>query len=131
LREYGEAAPRGPLPRVKDRGEARAFLALQLAQESAQVEAARRRLATGRPTRLSELGEVDLHAFGLFLGLLGEALTEQAGPDAPVERRTGDGLLHIVLKPLAADTYARIATPLGVFAGRDHVITITPVQDGR
>ena len=47
-----------------------------------------------------------MHAFGLFLGLLGEALTEQAGPDATVERQTGDGLLHIRLEPLAADSQA-------------------------
>jgi len=131
LREYGEAAPRGPLPRVRDRGEHRARLALQLAEETQQVEAARRRLATGRPMRLSEVGELDLHAFGLFLGLLGEALSEQGGPDAPVKRRTGDGLLHIELKPLAANTHAKIVTPHGVFAGRDHLIAITPTQAGR
>ncbi len=41
LREYGEAAPRGPLPRVRDRAEARARLASELAEESMQVEAAR------------------------------------------------------------------------------------------
>ena len=89
---------------------------------------ARKRLASSRPARLSDLGELDLDAFGLFLGLLGEALSEQAGPDAPVERRTGDGLLHIRLEPLAVDTRAEIATPHGVFAGRDHVITISPSQ---
>ena len=72
-----------------------------------------------------------MHAFGLFLGLLGEALSEQAGPETPVERRTGDGLLHIHLKPLAPDSRATIETPRGVFAGRDHLITITPLQDGR
>ena len=72
-----------------------------------------------------------MHAFGLFLGLLGETLSEQAGPEVPVERRTGDGLLHVHLKPLAADTHARIDTPKGIFAGRDHLITITPLQDGR
>ena len=131
LRQYGEAAPRGPLPRVKDRGEARRLLALQLARESQEVEEARSRLATGRPARLSDLGELDLQAFGQFLGLLGEALSEQEGPEAPVERRTGDGLLHIQLKPLAADTQARIVTPHGVFAGRDHLLTITPTQDGQ
>ena len=38
LREYGEAAPRGPLPRVRDRGDARALLALR----------ARRGIAAGR-----------------------------------------------------------------------------------
>jgi uncharacterized protein (TIGR02677 family) len=51
LREYGEAAPRGPLPRVRDRGQERALLALQLMQESVQVEVARKRLATSRPAR--------------------------------------------------------------------------------
>ncbi|WP_245499484.1 TIGR02677 family protein [Mesorhizobium sp. M1A.F.Ca.ET.072.01.1.1] len=128
LREYGEAAPRGPLPRVRDRAEDRAFLALQIAEESLQVEAARKRLATGQTARLSDLGELDNPSFGLFLGLLGEALSEQAGPEMAVERQTGDGLLHIHLKPLAADSYARIDTPRGVFAGRDHIITITPLR---
>lgn len=131
LREYGEAAPRGPLPRVQDRTEARARLAREIAEESAQVEAARRRLATGRPMLLSDLHTLDAHAFGLFLGLLGEALSEQAGPDCPVERLTSDGLLHIELKPLADDSLARIDTPHGVFSGRDHLIVITPVQEGR
>ena len=131
LRQYGEAAPRGPLARVKDRGEARQLLAHQLAQESQEVEEARARLATGRPARLSGLGELDLKAFGLFLGLLGEALSEQEGPEALVERQTGDGLLHIQLTPLAAHTHARIVTPHGIFAGRDHLLTITPTQDGR
>lgn len=131
LREYGEAAPRGPLPRVRDRAEARALLARGLAEESLQVEAARQHLATGQPTRLSDLGELDLHAFGLFLGLLGETLTEQGGPETTAERQTGDGLLHIRLKPLAADSHAEIKTPHGIFAGRDHLITITPTREDR
>jgi len=128
LREYGEAAARGPLAKVHDRSDARALLAQQLAEESHQVEAARQRLATGQATRLSELGELDIHAFGLFLNLLGEALAEQAGPDAAVERQSGDGLLQLRLEPLEAGSHARIATPLGVFAGRDHRITITPAR---
>ena len=70
-------------------------MAGQLAEESRQVEAARRRLASGRTTLLSELGLLDGHAFGLFLDLLGEALSEQSGPETAVERRTGDGLLQI------------------------------------
>ncbi|WP_321177014.1 MULTISPECIES: DUF2397 family protein [Bradyrhizobium] len=95
------------------------------------MEAARRRLANGHPTRLSDLGELDGHAFGLFLGLLGEALTEQTDPEASVSRQTGDGLLHIELTPLAAETRAEISTPHGIFSGRDHLITITPTQDLR
>lgn len=129
LREYGEAAPRGPLQRVRDRSQERMLMARQLAEESRQVEAARRRLANGRPTRLSELGMLDPHEFGLFLGLLGEALAEQASPEQTIERRTGDGLLHICLEPLAADSHARIHTPAGTFSGRDHWLTIRPALE--
>lgn len=126
LREWGEATPRGPLPSVQDRTEARALLRRQLAEESRQIEAARARLATGRPMRLSDIGELDSHAFALFLSLLGEALTEQTDPDAAVRRTTGDGLLDVELEPLAAGSRADIMTPNGVFAGRDHLITISP-----
>ncbi len=129
LREYGEAAPRGPLAKVRDRSEERQRIAGELAEESRQVDAARRRLATGRATLLSELGELDTHAFGLFLNLLGEALAEQAGPAMAVERQTGDGLLHIRLEPLDESTVARIVTPAGVFTGRDHRLTITPTME--
>lgn len=129
LREYGEAAPRGPLAKVRDRSDERERMAGQLAEESRQVDAARRRLATGRETRLSELGELDMHAFGLFLNLLGEALAEQPGPEAAVERQTGDGLLHIRLEPLDDGSLAHVVTPAGVFAGRDHRLTIAPTQE--
>ena len=104
-------------------------MAGQLAEESRQVEAARRRLASGRTTLLSELGLLDGHAFGLFLDLLGEALSEQSGPETADERRTGDGLLQIRLEPLGDDSRARIITPAGVFGGRDHRLTITPCME--
>jgi uncharacterized protein (TIGR02677 family) len=129
LREYGEAAPRGPLPRLRERSRERELMAQQLAEESSQVEAARRRLASGHPMRLSEMGELDAHAFGLFLGLLGEALAEQENPDKAVERQTGDGLMRIRLEPLARDSRAELRTPAGTFSGRDHVLTIRATQE--
>ena len=128
LRERGEIAPRGPVPHVKDRAAARALLAQQIAEERAQVDAARAVLATGTATRLSELRRLDTHAFRLFLALLGEALAAQASPDQPVMRQTADGLLQIYLEPLSLDSHAEIETELGVFTGRDHMITITPTQ---
>jgi uncharacterized protein (TIGR02677 family) len=128
LREYGEASPRGPLARIRDRTEARVRLAIEVAEETLQVEAARERLATGRPTHLSDLRDLDAHAFDLFLTLLGEALSEQAGPEETIERQTADGLLHIRLKPLSVDSHAEIDTPSGIFAGRDHIITITSTR---
>ena len=128
LREYGEAAPRGALPRVQTRDAERRLLALQLHEEHAQIDAARARLATGHPTRLSDLQALEPHAFELFLGLLGEALTAQRDPDDAVDLHSGDGLLRIALQPLAAATRAAITTPSGVFSGRDHLITITRVD---
>lgn len=130
LREYGEATARGALPRVRERDEERALLAAQFREEHAQIEAARARLATGAATRLSDLGELDDHAFHLFLSLLGEALTAQPTPDDSIEVQSGDGLLRIALAPLGAETRAEVATDTGLFAGRDHLITITRVQEG-
>jgi uncharacterized protein (TIGR02677 family) len=129
LRERGEVAPRGPAPRVKDRQDARALLARQIGEERAQVEAARALLATGTATRLSELTRLDAHAFRLFLSLLGEALAAQTSPNQSVTRQTADGSLQIRLEPLAVDSRAAIHTELGVFAGRDHLITITPTLE--
>ena len=130
LREYGEAAPRGPLPSVRDRREERELLARQVAEEHRQVEVARARLADGKAVRLSELGHLDAHTFQLFLNLLGEALAAQSNPDEAVERHTGDGLMRIRLEPLGAGTQARIVTDAGLFAGRDHLLTITPAEFG-
>ena len=125
LREYGEASPRGPLPRVRDRSAARDGLAAQFREEARQVEAARVRLATGRPTTLSDIGTLNREEFALFLSFLSEALSDQQSPDSVVERFTGDGLLKIRLEPLGADTIASIETEHGWFTGRNHILTIS------
>lgn len=127
LREYGEATPRGALPRVQQRDQERQLLAAQFREEHAQVEAARAALATGQLTRLSDLGRLDAQAFQLFLGLLGEALTAQTGPDDAVELHSSDGLLCISLEPLGRETRARIVTAAGIFSGRDHLISISRI----
>ena len=125
LREYGEASPRGPLPRVRDRSAERDALAAQFREEARQVEVARVRLATGKPTTLSDLGVLNREEFALFLGLLSEALSDQQGPDSVVERFSGDGLLKVRLEPLGPDSVASIETAHGCFSGRDHVLTIS------
>ena len=129
LRERGEVAARGPAPYVRDRASERAMLALQISEERSQVEAARAALATGSPVRLSQLGRLDPHAFRLFLSLLGEALAAQTSPEQSVSRLTADGLLRICLEPLAADSRASIDTGLGMFSGRDHLLTITSTME--
>lgn len=127
LREQGALPTRGAQPKIRDRTAERALLAALVAEETSQTQAARRRLATGRETRLSELGVLDRHAFRLFLTLLGEALASQTAPNEPVERLTADGTLLIRLRQLEPTTHAVIETELGRFAGRDYSLMICEV----
>lgn len=124
LREQGVLPTRGLPTKILDRSKERALLAEQVAQESAQTEAARRHLATNCETRLSELSTLDAASFRLFLTLLGEALAAATGADSPVEKSTSDGTLSIRLTPLDAASRAEIHTDLGRFSGRDHRVLI-------
>jgi uncharacterized protein (TIGR02677 family) len=119
LRQTGSYQRRGAPSKVVDRSRQRARLAEFVAAEREQAELARRRLATGLPTRLSELGDLDPAEFQLFLRLLGEALS--LGP-GEVRTRTADGALEIVMRPV--DGYAEIRTEAGVLRGPDHELTI-------
>jgi uncharacterized protein (TIGR02677 family) len=128
LREIGSYRKPGLPPTVENRDRERDLLARRLADETAQTRAARARLATGKRSRLSELGELDRNSFALFLQLLGEALGALRQPDAAVSLTTGDGSLRIDLEPLAADSQAIIHTPDGVFCGRDYRLCITDLE---
>jgi uncharacterized protein (TIGR02677 family) len=124
LHATGHHQRRGGPARIIDRSQARQRLEELLSAERAQTEAARRRLATGRPTRLCDLGTLDHDEFALFLGLLGDALA--AGPPGPggIQTTTSDGTLAITLEPTGDGATAEITTPDGVLRGPDHVITI-------
>lgn len=131
LRATGRYARPGPQRRVADRSAEREYLARHAAAERAQTEAARRRLATGRPARLSDLGPLDDAEFGLFLRLLGEGLAAgPAGPDGIITTRTADGTMLITLRPLPGTTPAQIVTAGGVMLGPDHELTITDLTLG-
>ena len=129
LHATGRHQRRGPPARIVDRSQARRQLEELLGAERRQTEAARRRLATGRPIRLSDLGVLDRDEFALFLGLLGDALA--AGPPAPsgaVETTTSDGTMAITFEPTGDGVTAEIVTPGGVLRGPDHVITIADLN---
>lgn len=130
LRATGSLQKRGVPPRVPKRDQERALLARQLAAEGAQTRAARVRLATGRQTRLSELEELDRESFGLFLQLLGDALSRITREDEAVSATTGDGTLLIELEPLDGHSRAEIHTPDGIFRGRDYRLRITDLERG-
>lgn len=128
LREQARLATRGGPTLIRDRSQARALLAAQMAEQNAQLTRARERLTAAGCTRLSQLGVLDAAAFRLFLNLLGEALSAQQQPDQPVERSSADGLLRVRLTPLVDGTQAVIETELGRFAGRDHLIEVMAVS---
>ncbi|MBC6466732.1 TIGR02677 family protein [Actinomadura alba] len=127
LRTSGHYQRRGGASKIVDRSKQRERLAVQVAAEREQTEAAKARLATGAPTRLSELGALDRQEFGLFLRLLGDALAAgPPGPDGTITTRTGDGALEISLTPLGG--FAQIVTDDGVLHGPDHEIVIVDLN---
>jgi uncharacterized protein (TIGR02677 family) len=106
---------------VRDRSAEKEYLAREVAAERAQAQAARRRLASGRPLRLSDIGELDRGEFALLLRLLGDALAAgPAGADGRIRARTSDGSLEITLTPVGDGRTATIVTPDGTMYGPDH-----------
>jgi uncharacterized protein (TIGR02677 family) len=107
----------------------RRHLAARATAEREQAAAARAVLATGRPTRLSDLDVLDPDAFALFLGLLGDALATRRAddPTAPVTTTSSDGSLLVRLTPTRDGRTAEVRTSGGVLRGPDHVLTVTDV----
>jgi uncharacterized protein (TIGR02677 family) len=130
LRRTGSYERRGSPNRIASREDGRRLLAERAARQIEQTAAARARLATGRPTNLGELGELDRDAFGLFLTLLGEALASRRPGQRDVTTTTADGTLHVRLLALTDAAPIEIHTPAGIFRGLDHVVEITDLQPG-
>jgi uncharacterized protein (TIGR02677 family) len=128
LRRTGSYERRGRPNRVADRSRDRLLLARLAARQSQQTVAARARLATGRPTKLGELGELDPDAFDMFLALLGDALAARRPNRREVTTTTTDGTLAVRLLALADAPAIEIHTPSGTFRGLDHVIEISDLS---
>ncbi|MDN5930235.1 MAG: TIGR02677 family protein [Pseudonocardia sp.] len=124
LRKTGSYERRGKPSRVADRSEQRRHLAELAAREAAELTAARAALATERPVRLSDIGTLDVDAFRLFLGLLGDALTALTPGRHEVSTSTSDGSMAVRLTVLPSAREVAIHTPDGVFRGPDHLVHI-------
>jgi uncharacterized protein (TIGR02677 family) len=124
LRESGRYTRPGPASRVIDRTAEKAALARLLDEETAQIEAARRRLAPGRPVRLSELGALGRAEFDLLLDLLGEAVARRARPSDTIEATSSDGSLMLRLEPPADGAEAVLETAGGALRAPDFLVTI-------
>ena len=95
-----------------------------MAEESAQIEAARRRLATGQRLRLSDLGAVGRREFDLLLDLIGEALAARVREAAVVEVASSDGSLVIRLEGPEDGRRTTIVTQGGRLSAPDFIVTI-------
>jgi uncharacterized protein (TIGR02677 family) len=134
LRRTGSYERRGKPNQVLDRSEGKARLAERATREAEQVARARAALLTDGPRRLSELAELDAHAFGLFLELLGDALATRRPGENHSEVSAGDGGLRIRLAAIADAPTVAIRSARGVLHGRDHLVDIfepgtTPRRD--
>jgi uncharacterized protein (TIGR02677 family) len=130
LRRTGSYERRGRPNRVVSRREQQRLLADLAARQTAQIAAARARLATTQPVRLGELGELDPTAFGLFLTLLGDALGARVHGERQVDTTTADGTIRVRLTALEDGTRATIHTPAGVLHGPDHIVEILDLAPG-
>ncbi len=126
LRKSGRYVRRGGPRKVIGRRHEKRLLAEFAAAEAEQVAAARERLASGQPMRLSQLGVLDDGQFRLFLDLLGEALAARVGSGA-AEATSSDGALHVALAPTGDGVTAIVETRAGRFCGDDHWITVREV----
>lgn len=124
LRQSGRYTRRGRPNEVIDCAAEKARLARAAEVEAEQIEAARRRLATGERIRLSEIGELDSAAFDLFLDLLGEALAARGTGNSPIETTSSDGSIVVKLSPIGNGHFATIKTSAGHFRGPDHFVVI-------
>jgi uncharacterized protein (TIGR02677 family) len=124
LRRTGRVTRRGRVNDVIDRSKEKELLQRLVAEEAAQVAAARRQLITHGPVRLSGLGPLDPMAFELFLDLLGAALAAATDARAPVVASTADGALEIELVPTLDGGIAEVTTRDGVLRGPDQQLTI-------
>jgi uncharacterized protein (TIGR02677 family) len=130
LRRTGSYERRGKPNRVQDRSELRRMLRERADREAAETAAARARLHTGGPVRLSELDVLDPRAFRLFLALLGDALAARLPGDTEVKAITGDGSLEVRLSLVPGGGEVRIVTEDGVLTGPEHLIEITDLSGG-
>ncbi len=129
LRKSGSYERRGRAMRVADRSAAKRVLAERARLEAEQTAAARHRILTHGPRRLSAFGELDPQAFRLFLALLGDALSAMTPTSTTAEVQTSDGELTVRLTRPTDVRIAVIRTPDGELRGPDYVVDIASVAE--
>ncbi|MBB6119417.1 TIGR02677 family protein [Nocardiopsis algeriensis] len=130
LRRTGSYERRGRARKVVDRSAERRYLAELARKQAQETAAARARLATRGQVRLSDLDELDPVAFGLFLQLLGDALSRWGPDTTDTSATSNDGTMEIHLSALPDGRTATVRTPGGTFHGPDHLVRIVDLTEG-
>jgi uncharacterized protein (TIGR02677 family) len=130
LRLTGHYNRKGAPRTLIDRSQEKAYLAAMVQEEAKQIEAARADLLGRGKVRLSNLGPLSVQSFGLFLELLGDALTARTEEGRKIEVRSTDGTLLVELTPTGDGREASIETPSGMFRGPDHFLWIRTDEPG-
>jgi uncharacterized protein (TIGR02677 family) len=128
LRRTGSYERRGKPNSVRDRSQERRFLREHAEREAVETAAARARLCTDGPVRLSEVDVLDPRAFRLFLGLLGDALSARFPGETEVKVVTSDGSMEVRLSEVAGGGRVELRTEDGVLSGPEHLIEITDLM---
>jgi uncharacterized protein (TIGR02677 family) len=131
LRKTGYYQRRGRPNTVIDRSHEKALLARLAAEESAEIEVARKYFKSGSRFRLSQLTKMNAREFQLFLELLGAALSRKLRSSDVAEAFSADGRLKITLESVGDSSTnsppVTIQTTYGTFSGNDYFITVTDV----
>lgn len=124
LRSSGRSGRVARTARVRDVGETVRRRRERALVQQAQAEQALRRLVTEGTVRLSSFGRLEHTLFEHLLSLLGQVLSEPPLSDGTRRALTADGRLEVVLGPVPDGCTATLRTPLGVFRGPDHAVSI-------
>jgi uncharacterized protein (TIGR02677 family) len=129
LWKFGTYSRTGRLSRVIDRTAEKQKLAAAAREESLRIQNARRRLASGRRVRLSELGLLESAEFELLLDLLGESVSPDMLSGNTSELVSADGSLRVRLEPTGDGRIAVIDTEEGSLAGPDQWMTVEDISE--
>ena len=125
LRQRGAYAARGRGSRVIDRSEQKRRLRQDAAAVAAQVEEARRELATDGPQPLSAYAALSSVAFAELFDLLGAAFAQRVRTGAPVEVQSADRRVRLALEEAVAGAEAVLHTRGGTLRGPDFVVEVS------
>ncbi len=125
LRANGRLPSTGHKAVVLDNTLLKARMRERMAQEAAQLLAARRLIATGRARRLRDFVVDHEGAFDLLLDCLGAALARRTDPCATIRCSSADGSLVIIAEPIPEAPCVTVRTSRGELSGPDLLLTIS------